>query len=382
MTHAHVGVARRGGPLNQQKQDRLDRARPWLARARKDYKGYEKVVGQAYLRGQKSLPDDPALAVYLLQQACEKTVKAVAIASGQFEDRQLVRDYSHNSLRLYVDIYLKLLDHPMVGPGLALIKSHLGEKGGKLHTKESAREELLRIKRNIATYVDRSPDTPDWLVEYATLTPEKMKPVLSVLLAISEKTSGSIYRLLGPSIRISSKEVEAYTENPGIDVLQRMLAPSFRSTAVVSPETLEVVANLFPTLGNASLAARLEQAMKDETTPRSAPTFMIGKRTSIEKSLRSCFAMGSLIMLTAFTFAHESWTRYPRSISDSGQTATRADLNCESYNETLGIVACLRDIGRLCQMTICDIDHALDVVADFFPSCAEGIEDRSPFPLE
>ncbi len=72
-----------------------------------------------------------SLAIYLLQQALEKTVKGVAIASGQFEDKELRKEYSHNSLRLLSDVILKLIEIPAIQSALLVMKAGLGKTSEK-----------------------------------------------------------------------------------------------------------------------------------------------------------------------------------------------------------------------------------------------------------
>ena len=94
------------------------------------YRAFTRVVGKQYICSKKDLPDDPALAVYLLQQAAEKTVKAIAIASGQFEDEKLKQDYSHNSLMLLSDVLLKYFVFPFVVPVSDILRTRRAEFHG------------------------------------------------------------------------------------------------------------------------------------------------------------------------------------------------------------------------------------------------------------
>ena len=73
---------------------------------------------------------DPALAIYLLQQCTEKSVKALAVASGKFDCEYLKKKFGHNSRSLLIELWKKLgasrssstlasiLDHPVPDPDL------------------------------------------------------------------------------------------------------------------------------------------------------------------------------------------------------------------------------------------------------------------------
>jgi hypothetical protein len=58
-------------------------AERWLNRAIKDFDAFKRLVPFDRKTKKTVICQDPALAVYLLQQCVEKSVKAAAIASGQ-----------------------------------------------------------------------------------------------------------------------------------------------------------------------------------------------------------------------------------------------------------------------------------------------------------
>lgn len=90
-------------------EERLAEARRWLARARKDHEAYQRLVGRSFALQEGAPPKDPALAIYLLQQANEKALKGLAIASGKYSHQDLEK-FSHDSMALYADFLDKLLD--------------------------------------------------------------------------------------------------------------------------------------------------------------------------------------------------------------------------------------------------------------------------------
>ena len=96
--------------VNQRRLRNLEWAGRWFDRASKDYNAFRKTVTFDSKTRKAVRCSDPALSVYLLQQAVEKAMKAVAIASGQYSYRQISRFYSHNSLALFANLYLKLIE--------------------------------------------------------------------------------------------------------------------------------------------------------------------------------------------------------------------------------------------------------------------------------
>jgi len=337
------------------KQDRITRAKAWLKRARKDYRGYTKVVGQQYIRSKKSLPDDPALAVYLLQQSAEKTVKAVAIASGEFETKELKLEYGHNSLMLLSDIMIKVLEIPIVEPLIRLMKISLGQKGGKLLDIVEARARFQEIKQNIAK--DRSPDTPDWLKEFALLPSEQIKPIVIMLLKLRGNIQSSIHKILRTNLRFDVQKMKDYLDNTTESNLRGVFAPSFRDSRI-PPDALAFALNTIPIFTGIDFRQSLESAINEDSVDLRRISPMLEKRNILEEQFLSVWALCSLMFLAAFTFAHESWARYPNS--------ERKDLDYESYTGEIGIVSCLNELGQLMKDTVYDIEDMLETIADVF----------------
>ena len=90
-------------------QKNMEYARRWLDRAIKDFSVFKKIVRFDNKTKKTVRCSDPALAIYLLQQSIEKAVKAVAVASGQYEARDFVGFYKHNSLALILNLNNKIV---------------------------------------------------------------------------------------------------------------------------------------------------------------------------------------------------------------------------------------------------------------------------------
>ena len=83
--------------MNTEAKQYSEDAALWIERSRKDYEAAKPLKTQ-----------DPALAIYLLQQCIEKSVKALAVASGEFDFAYIKREFKHNSKYLLMELWKKL----------------------------------------------------------------------------------------------------------------------------------------------------------------------------------------------------------------------------------------------------------------------------------
>lgn len=338
-------------------EKRLLSARSWLNRANKDYRGYVKIVGRQYIKSGRILPEDPSLAIYLLQQSMEKAVKAVAIASGQFDERVFFnREYRHNSMSLFLDITSKLIEIPIVEPALNLIKGQLDEKTQNLLDINDIRARISNIKQN--TQIRRSPELPDWIQEFVTLPPQAIRPVIKTLIELRSKLQIALHKTVKTKIIIDTSKVYDYVENPTTEILMSVIEPSFKDNQIHADAVI-AIEKLFPIIFGKDIKGMLEKALSTEET-KLKKYVVIGQRQNFEDTILAAWGLCSLMFLAAFTFPHESWARYP----NSGKT--EVELDCTSYGENLGIVSCLKDVGQLTKFTLSDVDLLLDMFSTFF----------------
>jgi HEPN domain-containing protein len=335
-----------------EKNQRILKAKSWLNRAKKDCRGYAKVVGRQFIYSKKDLAEDPALAIYLLQQASEKAVKAIAVASGDFEESEL---FTHNSLKLLLDLIQKWLEIPAVRPTLNLLKSFYTQPASDYLDIDKILEKISTTKENIDK--DRPPDVPDWVSGFALLPPNQVRGVVNMLITLRPKMESEIFHLLRPEIMVDTSKIKEYVNQPTASSLQAMLAPAFRGDNINS-DALSYIEKVIPIFTGKSLQQQLIEALGNEPINLQSPRRKIGKRSYFEKSALSTWSMGTLLFLAAFTFAHESWTRYPNTINSK--------LDCDSYTENLGIVSCLRELGQLTRDSIYGIEDSLDSISSFF----------------
>lgn len=343
--------------------NRIAEAKQWLKRARLDYRGYTRVAGFGYVHSKNTTPNDPPLSIYLLQQTVEKTVKAVAIASGEFENQDLAREYRHNSLTLLADLVLKLLAMPMVEPLISLLKTSLPEYGEKFLSPSELRDKFEELKRNIAK--DRPVDAPDWLKEFATLPANQVRPVVSWLLATRGKLQSIIFKLLKPNLLFNGQKLAQYKDASTAIDLKALLAPSFRD-GKLTDDAAKFSSSLFPIIMGKTFQQAMREAIVSKSDLLDTVTPKIGKRNTIEKYVLSVWALAELLVLASFTYSHESWTRYPRYVFIKDKQPRRFDFDCNSYTEELGIVSCLREVGELTRTTLLDIEQLLETIANVF----------------
>jgi hypothetical protein len=205
--------------------------------------------------------------------------------------------------------------------------------------------------------------------ELALLPPQSVKPVVTMLSDLRSKMQSTLYKLLKPNVSFDFERAKDYLAEPTDSKLQGIFDPAFR-TEKVPQEALSVAVNMFPIFKSSDFYMLLSDAIKKESGGLRGHV-NIGKRQSFEESVFAVWALCTLMLLAAFTFPHEGWTRYPDKYKSD------ANLDCESYTNELGIVTCLREIGNLTRDAISDTEKLLETVASFFAIHNANIEPAS-----
>ena len=322
----------------------VEHAKLWLNRANKDLNLFKKLVSFDKRIKKPVRCSDPALAVYLLQQSIEKAVKAVAIASGQYEARDFVRFYKHNSLALIINLNLKMLakikelraDHMMFLMGIDLTDAEsklstlenqvlgripLMSKDGK---RVSIRRECMSLK----------PETIDLLLDSSILIRRKVLDVI--------KTTFRVLSDMG--IRKGHGNVK------NTDAFIKKLSEEITSRLNISPlskEQLQVPEEFVKLMRSFGLEAGNE----------------IDRRDVIMHHLAVWAFSYSLLWLSYITFAHESSPRYP--LKREGNIDT-GRLGCDDYDAQLGIVNRIGQLGYAASLTLSEIRNEIEEVAYFF----------------
>jgi len=322
----------------------VEHAKRWLNRANKDFNLFKKLVGFDNRINKPARCSDPALAVYLLQQSIEKAVKAVAIASGQYEPRDFVRFYKHNSLALIINLNLKMLaklkelgaDCMMSLTGMDLMdaesklstlesqvlgKIPLISKDGK---KVSFRQECMNLK----------PETIALLIDSYILARQKLLDVIKT--AFKVLSDMGIHKGHG-----SIKNTNAFIKKLSEEITSRL------NISPLSKEQLQIPEEVIKLMHSFGLEADNDIDRRDVTVHHLAVW---------------AFSY-SLLWLSYITFAHESGPRYP--LKHKGNINI-GRLGCDDYDAKLGIVNRIGQLGYAASLTLSEMKNEIEQVAYFF----------------
>lgn len=346
-------------------QNRIDNARSLLKRARKDYQGFVRVVGREYLRHGKGPPQDPALAVYLLQQSAEKTVKAIAIASGRFNMDDFSQVYRHNSLYLYCEFFLEISNSPFAPVFDLMARIH--PQGVK--SIQEFQHTLEQIKQNIGRG-QRPPDAPDWWLQYQTESPQQIDAVMDALLSMREQIIKSSHQKMKSRMRFGVEKLEDYRLNPSAQNFLNLISSSFRE--LPNLEQVEAATSVMSKLTEVTAGVNLQEYFKQSPPVTQTVSGLTKKshaelkRAMFDKLFLSGWAIAALSFLSAFTFPHEATTRYPEDIVKKSSMGQRQIIDCDSYSEILGIVSCMPKVGRVTSLILSDVADFVESVSSSF----------------
>jgi hypothetical protein len=316
-----------------------------LTRAKKDFAAFKRLVPFDKKTRQAVRCSDPALAVYLLQQSIEKTVKAVATASGRYSYKKL-KGFSHNSPRLLLDFFDTTISLMISTMGLEPMFKAFGIDA--VSGLDKIREQKRELKK---TAKDKKKDEVTYIEQFASMTFEQIERLLNLLLLIR----GSVFLEIPSSIFGPHSKVRINTESIKInspeDFIDSML-PELQ-TKLHMPELTDEQRKVLITFYNI-LSTMQSGIIESQSTEKDVEL----KRDTDE--WLSQWSMLSLILLAAITFPHESTSRYP---VPKGQAE---ELGCGDYDDKLGIVNSLGQLGYVTELTINEIKPQLETIAYFF----------------
>lgn len=323
----------------------VEHAKRWLNRANKDFNLFKKLVSFDSKTKKMVRCTDPALAVYLLQQSIEKAVKAVAIASGQYEARDFVRFYSHNSLALIINLNTKFVSKIKeldLGSIVGLMGGDVADGESKLNLLES---QIL----GKTPLISKEGKKVSFKQETLSLTPEGIDILLNSSINIREKllnTIKDIFRMLA-SIGIGKGQVSVENPEEFIKVLSEGLSKHM-GTARLSEEQLKAPLELVKFMDELGIEAAADTISRNDVTANYLSVWGFSY---------------SLLWLTYITFAHESSSRYP--LKHKGDIKS-GRLGCDDYTEKLGIVSRLGQIGYATSITLNEMKNEIENVAFLF----------------
>lgn len=320
-------------------------AQRWLKRAIKDFNAFKKLVPFDKRMQKPVRCSDPALAVYLLQQSVEKAVKACAIASGQYKTSNFSSYYKHNSLGLILNLFRKINNRIEV-VGLKGITNLVNIDSINVDIKlGNLEDQVMEKDTELPTGQKEKLDFRKGSID---ITPEGIDAILNMLF----KTRSLFLDMIRLAFRQLHKMRYGRTHGNIDDpkLFMREFSQGLTTNLKINSlpegqlEALVEFANQFGNLGIQSMGK-------------------LNRRDMIMNYLGIWALAFSLYILTYFTYAHESTSRYPLE-KNHGIKAGRID--CDDYDENLGIVNRIGQIGYVTSLTLHDLKTELNNIATIF----------------
>ncbi len=334
-----MGVSKRKAINN------LEHAKRWLNRSNKDFYVFKKLVTFDSKTKKTVRCVDPALAVYLLQQSVEKAVKAVAIASGQYEARDFTRFYSHNSLALIINLNNKILAKVKelgLDSVAGLMGIDLSDGELKLNTLES---QIL----GKTPLISKEGKKVSFKVETLSLKPELIDKLLDSSIFIRKRVLDTVRETFNilPSLGIRKGHYNIENVDEFIEKLSEGLSNQLKTTPLLEQQLKAPIEFI-----------KVMQSLGLQLTNNSI------NRADMTANYLSVWGFSySLLWLTYFTFAHESSSRYP--LKHKGNINT-GRLGCDDYTEELGIVNRIGQVGYATSITLNEMKNEIESVAYLF----------------
>lgn len=328
-------------------EENLQYAQRWLARATKDFDAFKKLASFDKKTCRTIQCSDPALAVYLLQQSVEKTVKAVAIASGQYTIEELKSKYSHNSLALILNLYGKSvvqIKHLGLGPLVDLMGEDL--ENGILRLTDLEKK-AFGSKPVSAVEEDK---TESMRAESIRISPKVIDQILDTVIRLRSVFLNGVSSAFRHLPELGIRKGRGTVEDP--EAFIRLLSDKISADLKArSPSEAQLKAIL--------------DLNKATSTSLIHPSSGIKRSGMINAQLGIWSLSIALIFLTYFTFGHEQTSRYPREPA-SPDKKKMIELGCEDYDTSLGIVNRLGRIAYVTSLTLNDVKREPESIALFF----------------
>jgi hypothetical protein len=331
-------------PHEEKAKANMEHARRWLNRAIKDFTLFKKLVLFDKRTNKPVKSADPALAVYLLQQSIEKAVKSAAIASAQYNARDFIRYFKHNSLALIVDLNTKIISQIQalgLGPIAAMTGIDLVDGGSRLAVLEN---QII----GAAPLLDKNGKRLDFRTESRRIPPETIDQILDMVIEnrrLSLDVVRTAFKIL-PTMGV--RKGHAVIDNP--QEFLEQLSESISANMKVRPPSKE------------QLKVPLE-FIKRASELSFSPLAELKRGDTIANYLGVWAFSNALLFLSYLTFAHEDTTRYPLEQKGNIQAGK---IGCDDYDNTLGVVNRIGRVGYVTSLTLNDMRNEIDNIALFF----------------
>lgn len=321
----------------------IEYANRWLNRSIKDFNLFKRLVPFDRKTKKPVISSDPALAVYLLQQCVEKAVKAAAIASQQYEYKD-IRRFSHNSLALIISLNSKMVAR-VKSLGLDLFTDMIG-----VNFKEGEHK-LGTLEKQLAgeiQWVDKNGKKVDIKTESRSIPSEVIDKILDTSITSRKMILDIIRNTFGVLPEIGVKKGQKFVKNP-VEFLQ-MLSNGLAGRLKLNQPSEKQLKGII-------------EFVKQMGTLGFPEIESINRKETIMNFLSAWAFSCALLWLTYLTFAHESTARYPLKYKGN---IKRGRIGCDDYDNDLGIVNRIGKIGYATSLTLNEMKRELDTIAFFF----------------
>ncbi|MBA2084511.1 hypothetical protein DMTZ50_0316 [Dehalococcoides mccartyi] len=329
--------------------ENIQSAKEWLEQANQDFSVFQKLVHLHFEFDTNIKCNYPANAVSLLQQTIEKSIKAVAAATGEYNEEETIKTYGHNSAALILDILSKMIIQADFLDLNAIARLNNIDISVKL-------PELITLKNQVKKGILVSKDNKkvDIRSEVINLSDSQINSVLMMLITIRnyilkivDVTFESLKKLGINNYKIRIKDQELF-----LKALSDLIYKEFNQNPL-SDKQIKILLD--------SLSV-IEITNSSDNTAKHKNFEIIRKREFTHLFL-GVWAIISLVLLGYITFGHESSSRYPSQKSKGIKTS---EVGCNDYNENMGIVRRLSQIGYLTDLLLKELSGYIDTVALLF----------------
>ncbi len=339
--------------ISSSKSNQLDQAYEWLKAAKRDYKAYAKEVRAfGFLPFMKIIPNEPQTAINHLSQCVEKLVKSIAIASGEYDYDELVRDFGHDSLSLYLDIIQKMLNTPIAG---LFFNSMEGKIFKQADAELFSQAESIRRITEIQDKAELRPahkEMKEWAFEYATLPKDHI------------------------NVLVKSQRKSLLKAKRAAFIIRRIPMKSLMKIGTTSSVTYSGILSYFEKRGFL-LSENLKGFFKHEDVASKINSVSEEKKLLFINHLGDLLVTGilftSLLILTALTYTHAISPKYPS--KPENVASGKHILGSESYKKSLGLSGSLINVGNLTSCVLNEVNKQLPSFTDLLALLKMAIDE-------
>ena len=315
-----------------------ERAEVWLDRAVADNDALAGLLSVPWYRFEHQV-EQPGQAVYLLQQAVEKAVKALMVADGMDENALGKGPYGHDNLTIVLSFFERILEIPAyanaVGPLLGSISEDFEDI---TEISEHLRDAKGLVKETLAK-------------ELAVAPPCLVKGIVNWF-ETSRRDSVSNVRASLPSRFKVKVEPSADGSSSYVEGLMRNL------DSVVEKETIPARHRVASEESTASFFAAVAPWLFQRTQQDQARIVTLDRDLDVSKLVRQGLALPHLMFLAALTFPHATTSCYPAPVGapdDPVEAARCGQLGSQHYTRELGVVDQIRELNEQVKIVLQDL---------------------------